>query len=327
MSRAADREPSSTARSLPYAIVLAGGSGERLRPLAERWLGEHRPKQYCTFVGTRSMLQHTWDRVRTVVPQGNIVTVIAEEHERFLADAVIEPVPGRLVRQPANRGTAAGVFLPLTYVVDGDPDATVMIFPCDHFIYPEGRFLQYVVTTYRLCRHFPDSLLLLGVTASSPETDYGWIETESAVDDSPSEPLRPVARFVEKPSPEEATRLLERGGLWNTMVLGARAGTLWDLGCHLLPDVLSPFEDLRATLCAMRAGFAGPDEERRALHRIYRRLPTADFSRDFLRRAGKSTLVRPLDDLLWSDWGRPKRVMHSIHELGLQAPSRLASAW
>jgi hypothetical protein len=32
------------------------------RPLMQQWLGQHKPKQYCTFIGTRSMLQHTWDR-------------------------------------------------------------------------------------------------------------------------------------------------------------------------------------------------------------------------------------------------------------------------
>jgi len=42
-----------------WSIILAGGEGERTRPFIERWLGYHRPKQYCSFVGNRSMLQHT----------------------------------------------------------------------------------------------------------------------------------------------------------------------------------------------------------------------------------------------------------------------------
>ena len=44
------------------SVVLAGGDGERLRPFVQRWLGRHKPKQYCTFIGTRSMFQHTLDR-------------------------------------------------------------------------------------------------------------------------------------------------------------------------------------------------------------------------------------------------------------------------
>ena len=45
-----------------WSIILAGGDGERTRPFIQEWLGVAVPKQYCTFVGTRSMLQHTWDR-------------------------------------------------------------------------------------------------------------------------------------------------------------------------------------------------------------------------------------------------------------------------
>ena len=102
MTRGATRDGATDVGRPAHAIVLAAGSGERLRPVTERWLGEHRPKQYCTFVGTRSMLQHTLDRVKTVVPQRNIVTVIAQEHERYLASAVPAPFPGTLVRQPVE---------------------------------------------------------------------------------------------------------------------------------------------------------------------------------------------------------------------------------
>ena len=78
---------------------------------------------------------------------------------------------------------SAGVFLPLAYVMEKDPDAAVMIFPCDHFIYPEGRFLQYVVTTYRLCHRFPASLLArlpaLELLAMTGRTS-GHVDVEAA---------------------------------------------------------------------------------------------------------------------------------------------------
>jgi mannose-1-phosphate guanylyltransferase len=45
-----------------WSVVLAGGEGERLKPFVRELLGYEKPKQYCTFVGTRSMLQHTLDR-------------------------------------------------------------------------------------------------------------------------------------------------------------------------------------------------------------------------------------------------------------------------
>lgn len=91
-----------------WVVVLAGGDGERLRFFTERWLGRHVPKQYCTFVGTRSMLEHTLDRALQVSAPECIVTVMGRSHVGL-------PIPqhpalskGRVVLQPANRDTAPG---------------------------------------------------------------------------------------------------------------------------------------------------------------------------------------------------------------------------
>lgn len=60
-----------------WSVILAGGEGERVRPLIERWLGRHKPKQYCTFVGSRSMFQHTVDRATRLTPSKRTVDVVA----------------------------------------------------------------------------------------------------------------------------------------------------------------------------------------------------------------------------------------------------------
>src|SRR5512146_588053 len=89
-----------------WAIVLSGGEGERLRAMTERWLGTHRPKQYCTFVGSRTMLEHTLDRAEALVGADHIVTVIGRGHRCFVDEA---SMPGKVIEQPANLDTGPGI--------------------------------------------------------------------------------------------------------------------------------------------------------------------------------------------------------------------------
>jgi mannose-1-phosphate guanylyltransferase len=71
--------PHSTSDQL-WSIILAGGEGTRVSSLVHRWLGRPKPKQYCAFVGTRSMFQHTLDRASRLTPPERMVTVVAHGH-------------------------------------------------------------------------------------------------------------------------------------------------------------------------------------------------------------------------------------------------------
>ena len=127
-----------------WAIVLAGGEGTRMQPLVRRWLGFNRPKQYCAFVGSRSMFQHTVDRAALVTDPGRIVAVVGRDHRDEIMTQLQGRTIGQVIYQPRNCETAAGLFLPLTYIHARAPGATVVIFPSDHFIHPEDRFLAAV---------------------------------------------------------------------------------------------------------------------------------------------------------------------------------------
>ena len=159
--------PHRTADQL-WSIILAGGEGTRLRALVHRWLGRPTPKQYCAFVGTRSMFQHTLDRASRLTSPDRIVTVVAHSHRR---DALAQ-LEGRgsstILFQPANRDTAAGVFLPLTYIRARAPQATVVLYPSDHFVYPEDRFLDAIRRAVRITELQPDRLVMLGVAPDRP---------------------------------------------------------------------------------------------------------------------------------------------------------------
>ena len=70
-----------------WSIVLAGGEGVRMQPAIRRWFGRTIPKQYCRFIGTRSMLQHTLDRtMQFTSPARTVVVVGRGHHEAWGAD-------------------------------------------------------------------------------------------------------------------------------------------------------------------------------------------------------------------------------------------------
>jgi molybdopterin-guanine dinucleotide biosynthesis protein A len=163
-----------------WVIILAGGEGTRMRPLIHKWLGEDRPKQYCTFVGSRSMLQHTVDRALTLVDSAHILVVSMGGQRVFLNDITIAqpdatPLNGQLLEQPIDCGTGAAVLFGAAHVLSQDPDATLLILPSDHFFHPEERFQQYADLCMQYGERTPDRMVLLGATPHYAETDYGWI--------------------------------------------------------------------------------------------------------------------------------------------------------
>ena len=65
------------------AIVLAGGEGTRLRALTRRITGAEAPKQFCPLIGSKSLLEQTYDRVSSLIPPDRTVTVVNRAGDRL----------------------------------------------------------------------------------------------------------------------------------------------------------------------------------------------------------------------------------------------------
>lgn len=294
--------------ALVWSIVLAGGEGERVKPLVQRWLGRHRPKQYCAFVGARSMFQHTVDRAAQVCTLRRTVVVAARHHEAELRDQLDGRPIEHLLLQPANCDTAAGVFLPLTYVRARDPEATVVLLPSDHFVYPEARFLRLVRQAVQAAERGADRLVLLGVRPDRLELEYGWIEpAPEQAGENLGGSVRRVRRFLEKPDPAQADEAMRNGALWNTLVLAAKAELLWELGRRCFPAIHARFQQLGEAI--------GGPREAAVLAQIYEEMPHANFSAGLLQRLPEAVAVLELDGVLWSDWGKPERIAETLRRI------------
>jgi mannose-1-phosphate guanylyltransferase len=301
-----------------WAIVLAGGEGTRMRHAIRRLFGFPYPKQYCTFCGTRSMLEHTLARAAGLVEPNRIVTIIGNGHRRFLKQGGVPT--GVLLEQPRSRGTAAGILVPAALIHARDPHALVYILPSDHFIHPESDFVEQMRRLGPTAESLSDRILLVGVPAATPEIEYGWIE--------PGEPLngwsgdgnvpRRVASFREKPYRGLAREWLASGYLWNTLIVVCKVSTLRSLGHRFLPGMMARLEDFGSEPWRESSSATAPSQER--LKALYDRLPAANFSRAVLEPASRACLCIPLEDVEWCDWGRPERVVRTLKKMGVDSP-------
>ncbi|HNP60811.1 MAG TPA: sugar phosphate nucleotidyltransferase [Nitrospirales bacterium] len=295
--------PSQGSGSL-WSLVLAGGHGERLRQYTEQCFGAYRPKQYCAFLGKRSMIQHTWTRAKALCLPHQVVTVMDQSHWGYVRTQLIQESLGRLVWQPDNRGTGPGVFLPLSYIRAHDPSATVVLWPSDHFIFPVEPMLQVIRDAAALVQEHPYRMVLLTVPPQSREQDYGWVIPGDRIPHSGGSRVREVRRFVEKPMGLQLEDIALSGGQWNTLVLIANVQTLWEAGRQCIPEVVMPLEE-------HACGIGTSNEQQRLLH-LYRTMPTRNFSSDLLALIPQQLHMMDLTGVHWSDWGRPERIQETV---------------
>lgn len=293
-----------------WSIVLAGGDGVRTKEFIRRWLGYENPRQYCAFIGTRSMFQHTLDRAARLTPWERVVVAAAQHHQHEVWSQLDGRPAGMVLLQPKNADTAAGVFLPLTYILARDPQATVVIYPSDHFIYPEDLFLSAVDQAVRGSTVLGGRPVLLGAKPDSLELDYGWIKPGQVLGRAGKAAIQAVDAFLEKPDETIVRKARAVGCLWNTLVFAAKGKELWRLGWQYLPELMSRFEHLKTAIDTA--------EELRILDAIYDTMPRRNFSLDLLQRAPDRIAVMEMRDVLWSDWGNPDRILSGLENFGRQ---------
>jgi mannose-1-phosphate guanylyltransferase len=198
---------------------LGRGDGTRLKSLTRKIAGDERPKQFCSVLGKRTLLEETRSRVALEIARERTLYVVNRVHEPYYAPILRnEPARG-LVVQPGNRGTAPAILYSLMRIAAVDPEALVAFFPSDHYISDDEKFMSHIRTALNTASQRSDLVILLGLDPETPEVEYGWIE--------PSAPIRRqsrvygVRRFWEKPNPFLAQVLQLRGCLWNSFVMVA----------------------------------------------------------------------------------------------------------
>jgi mannose-1-phosphate guanylyltransferase len=298
-------EPPAARGRLEWVIVLAGGSGTRLTPLTAQADGAVVPKQYCSLQGGRSLLGDALARAEHLAAAERVVTVVASQHEAHWRRELAHRPPRTTVVQPRNRGTAAGILLPLLSIAHRDPDAEVTLLPSDHFADDEPRLVQALRTAQQAAAQAPDRVLLVGIEAEGPEPDYGWI-----LPGPEPGPIRSVRRFVEKPDRQVAAELMHAGAVWNSFLLVGSARAILALYAQRVPRLLTAFTA------------AGDDPTPAQLQQLYAALPDLDFCRHVLAGSELQLGLCVAPACGWTDLGTPARVAQCAASLATRRRTR-----
>jgi mannose-1-phosphate guanylyltransferase len=187
------------------------------------------------------MIQQTVERLKPLAGSEHTWVITNEYLANEIADQLTGVPAEQIVQEPVARNTAPACGLAAFLIEGQNPDAVLGIFPSDHVIADEPRFLKALQKGIALAAA-GDNIIVLGIEPTRPETGYGYIETG---DLTPDDSALHVRRFIEKPNQIKAEEFVAAGNYyWNSGMFLWSARTLANAVREHLPETAPLLEKI-----------------------------------------------------------------------------------
>jgi len=201
-----------------------------------------RAKQLLALDGTRTMIQQTVARLLPLAAAKRFWIVTNDD----LRSAILKQLPRlaktQVLAEPVGRNTAPAIGLAAFLLLREDPEAVIGMFPSDHVIADEARFLATLQKGVAVAAA-GENIVVIGIQPNRPETGYGYIEAGA----SSSLGGLHVRRFTEKPHAAKAAEFVAAGNYyWNSGMFLWSARTLANALHEHLPKTAALLEQIAA---------------------------------------------------------------------------------
>ncbi len=272
-----------------YAVILAGGRGERLWPVASAKC----PKPLLPLGGEgRSLLRAAYERVAPVVGAAGKVYLVTDAGQAGRMRAALDLPEEQVLVEPEGRNTAPAIGLAAAYLSDRDPRAAMIVLPADHLVRKEEEFRR--VLRAALGAAAQGHLVTLGIRPTFPATGYGYLRRGTKLMQSEERDVFRVAAFAEKPDQDTARRYVASGEYsWNSGVFVWRVDRILEEIDRHVPDLAKVLDDLSPELVSSRG-----DPE---LARRWAEIVPVSVDYGVMEKAGDVAMIPA--DVGWSDVG------------------------
>ncbi len=273
------------AKEIPlYAVILAGGKGERFWPQSRKDL----PKQLLNIADTKTMVESTIERITPFVQRDHVMIVARRSIKQNLLDLKLRIPRSNYLLEPQGKNTAPALCLAAFTTAKKDPESIMIVLPADHFIMNKKAFLQCMRKAIATAEH--DFLVTFGIVPTRPETGYGYIECGAQI----SEGVCVVKRFKEKPSQKKANEFIKRGRfLWNSGIFVWKTNRIIEAFHKFQPHLAKKME----TYCAT----TNQAKRNRLLANVYEKVESISIDYAVMERASNVAMVR--SSFGWDDVG------------------------
>lgn len=271
-----------------FAVILAGGSGTRFWPLSRR----ARPKQLLRLLGSKTLLEETWARIRPLIPPERTFVFTSRLVRRETARLLPQVPRDQIIAEPASRNTAPTLGLAAHEILRRDPEGIMVVLPSDHIIAKPDKFRGIIRAACQWASKAGRSVVL-GLKPTRPETGYGYVKLGPLAGRAEGRGVYRVQKFVEKPTLPLARRYVRsRRYLWNGGMFVWRAQTLVENLERFQPDMAKSLEAVAR---------AGGVKAQRVFARVYPRLEKISIDYALMEKISQVFVVPA--DIGWSDVG------------------------
>ena len=210
------------------ALITAGGCGTRLYPLSTK----ERPKQFVKMFGDKSLIELTYDRITKFINKENIFIVLPEKYHHFINELLPDVDEENIIIEPEQRSTAPCVLYSCLYIKKIRNDATLFVFPADHYIMDTNKFINTLNDVYNYILNNNNRLVLLGIKPNKPQDRYGYLKCARSNNN-----IIKISKFKEKPNKFKAIMYyLSNRYYWSSDIYGFNIDYMINLYKNLLPN-------------------------------------------------------------------------------------------